>query len=198
MHTLRVQVLDPSSRGPEIVGLMSVRSEQSGRDDDADLGHVTRTPYVAILTLTTLALAASYIAWSGTSVAELLTAGWGWDILGGLAAAAVIVPLVRGLPSRLRPEGSQLAARFLWEGVVYGTAEAICSRPCLSSRSGRLPMRSAGLLTRAPRRWTSPLGQGLCAGEGAGRIDPRVGEDPRNRLHRSVLLRRDETVERLG
>ncbi|HET6714867.1 MAG TPA: hypothetical protein VFI59_14295 [Actinomycetota bacterium] len=90
-----------------------------------DLGHVSRTPYVAILTLTTLATAAGYIAWSGTSVAELLTAGWGWSILGGLAAAAVIVPLVRRLPSRPRPDGSQLAARLLWEGVVYGTAEAI-------------------------------------------------------------------------
>lgn len=90
-----------------------------------DLGHVSRTPYVAILTLTTLALAAGYIAWSGTSVVELLTVGWGWGILGGLAAAAVIVPLVRRLPPRPRPEGSRLVARLLWEGVVYGTAEAI-------------------------------------------------------------------------
>ena len=35
-----------------------------------DLGHVSRTPYVAVLTLTTLALSAGYIAWSGTSVAD--------------------------------------------------------------------------------------------------------------------------------
>jgi hypothetical protein len=90
-----------------------------------DLGRVSRTPYVAILTLTTLALAAGYLAWSGTSVADLVTAGWGWGIFGGVVAAALVAPLVRRLPSRARPEGSQLVGRFLWEGVVYGTAEAI-------------------------------------------------------------------------
>lgn len=91
-----------------------------------DLGHVSRTPYVAILTVTTFGLAAGYITWSGTSVADLLTAGWVWGILGGLVAAAVVVPLVRRMPTgRSRPEGSQLVGRLLWEGVVYGTAEAI-------------------------------------------------------------------------
>jgi hypothetical protein len=90
-----------------------------------DLGRVSRTPYVAVLTLTTLVLAAGYIAWSGTSVADLVTAGWGWGILGGVAAAALVAPLVHRLPSRPRPEGSQLVGRFLWEGIVYGTAEAI-------------------------------------------------------------------------
>jgi hypothetical protein len=90
-----------------------------------DLGHVSRTPYVAILTLTTLALAAGYLAWSGTSVAGLLTDGWGWGILGGLVAAALVIPLVRRLPSGPRPHGSRLVGRFLWEGVVYGFAEAV-------------------------------------------------------------------------
>jgi hypothetical protein len=91
-----------------------------------DLGHVPRTPYVAILTVTTFGLGAGYIAWSGTSLADLVTAGWVWGILGGLAAAAVVVPLVRRLPAgRRRPQGPQLVERLLWEGVVYGTAEAI-------------------------------------------------------------------------
>jgi hypothetical protein len=90
-----------------------------------DLGRVSRTPYIAILTLTTLGLAAGYVAWSGTSVDDLVTAGWGWGILGGVVAAALVVPLVHRLPSGFRPEGSQLVGRFLWEGIVYGTAEAI-------------------------------------------------------------------------
>jgi hypothetical protein len=90
-----------------------------------DLGHVSRTPYVAILTLTTLALAAGYLVWSGTSLAELVTAQWGWGILGGVAAAGLVVPLVRRLPSGPRPEGPQLFGRLLWEGVVYGTAEGL-------------------------------------------------------------------------
>ena len=90
-----------------------------------DRGHVTRTPYVAILTLTTFALAAGYLAWSGTSVVDLVTVGWGWGILGAVAATALVAPLVHRLPSGPRPEGSYLVGRLLWEGVVYGTAEGI-------------------------------------------------------------------------
>ncbi|HEX2404996.1 MAG TPA: hypothetical protein VHM29_09855 [Acidimicrobiia bacterium] len=90
-----------------------------------DLGHMSRTPYVAVLTVTSLALSAGYIAWSGTAVADLVTAGWVWGILGGLVAAAVVTPLVRRLPAGLRPEGSLLLGRLLWEGVVYGFAEGV-------------------------------------------------------------------------
>ena len=54
-----------------------------------DLGHV-EDPYVAILALTTLALAAGYLAWSGTSVADLVMAGWVWGIVGALVAAGVV------------------------------------------------------------------------------------------------------------
>ena len=90
-----------------------------------DLGHVSRTPYVAILALTTFGLAAGYLAWSGTSLPELVTDGWAWGILGGVVAAALLTPLVRRLPARPHPWGAPLVGRFLWEGVVYGTAEAI-------------------------------------------------------------------------
>ena len=90
-----------------------------------DLGHVSRTPYVAILTVTTFGLAAGYLAWSGTSVADLAAAGWGWGILAGVITAALVVPLVRRLPAGPRPQGPELVGRLLWEGVVYGTAEAI-------------------------------------------------------------------------
>ena len=91
-----------------------------------DLGRVSRTPYVAILAITTLALTAGYLAWSGTSMADLVTPRWGLGgILAGSIAAAVVAPAVRRLPSGLHPQGAQLARRFLWEGIVYGTAEAI-------------------------------------------------------------------------
>jgi hypothetical protein len=90
-----------------------------------DLGHVRRTPYVAILTLTTLVLAAGYLAWSGTSGTALVTDGWAWGILGGLVAAAVLTPLVRRLPARPHSVGARLAGLLAWGGVVYGTAEAI-------------------------------------------------------------------------
>jgi hypothetical protein len=90
-----------------------------------DLGHVSRTLYVAILAVTTITLSAGYMAWSDTSVADLVTARWGWGILAGGLAAGSIVPLVRRLPPGPRPHGAQLVGRLIWEGVVYGTAEAI-------------------------------------------------------------------------
>jgi hypothetical protein len=90
-----------------------------------DLAHISRTPYVAVLTLTATSLAAGYFAWSGTSLAALLTQGWGWGIVGGVLAAAAIAPLVRRLPIAHRPHGARLVRRLLWEGVVYGYAEAI-------------------------------------------------------------------------
>ena len=119
-----------------------------------DLGRVPRTPYVAILAVTTTALAGGYIAWSGTAVADLVTADWSWGVLAGIVAAALVAPLVRRLPIGPRPRGSELAGRLLWEGVVYGTAEAILlATPFPSWRSGRRPTSSGG---RAPPGGTQP------------------------------------------
>jgi hypothetical protein len=80
---------------------------------------------VAILAVTTFALAGGYLAWSGTSVVDLVTDEWAWGLLGGVVAAVLLTPLVRRLPARPHPGGAPLVGRFLWEGVVYGTAEAI-------------------------------------------------------------------------
>ena len=90
-----------------------------------DLAHVSRTPYVAVLTLTTLSLTAGYLFWSGTSLTYLATSGWWLGILAGWIAGAVVAPGVRRLPSSPRAEGPQLVGQLLWEGVVYGTAEAL-------------------------------------------------------------------------
>ena len=49
-----------------------------------DLAHVSRTPYVAVLTLTTLSLTAGYLFWSGTSLTDLVTSGWWLGITRGL------------------------------------------------------------------------------------------------------------------
>jgi hypothetical protein len=90
-----------------------------------DLGRVSRTPYIAVLALTTIALAGGYLAWSGTALNDLVTEGWGWGVLGGVIAAALVAPLVQRLRVGPRPHGAELGGRMLWEGVVYGTAEAI-------------------------------------------------------------------------
>lgn len=90
-----------------------------------DLLRLSRGVYVAILALTALALGSAYLAWSGTSLTELVEAGWAWGILAGLLAAAVSAPMIRRLPSRPHPRGAQLGGSLLWEGLVYGFAEAI-------------------------------------------------------------------------
>src|SRR5215207_8308373 len=90
-----------------------------------DLGRVSRTPYIAVLALTTITLAGGYLAWSGTAVTDLVATDWGWGVLGGVVAAALVAPVVQRLGVGPRPHGAELAGRLLWEGVVYGTAEAI-------------------------------------------------------------------------
>lgn len=87
--------------------------------------HVPRTPYVAVLTLVGLGLLAGYLAWSGTSLADLLAHRWGWGIVAGILAGVVIAPGLRRFPAGERAHGGPLAGLFLWEGVVYGIAEAV-------------------------------------------------------------------------
>ena len=90
-----------------------------------DVLKVPRTPYVAMLFVVTLGLGAGYCAWSGASPNELLTSGIGWALVAGLIAAAVAIPLVRRLPTHPHATGSDLVGLMLWEGLVYGIAEAV-------------------------------------------------------------------------
>jgi hypothetical protein len=90
-----------------------------------DLLNVPRTPYIALLFAVTLGLAAEYSASSGTSPSELFTSSVGWALVAGLVAAAVAIPLVRRMPARPHSTGGGLVGIFLWEGLVYGIAEAL-------------------------------------------------------------------------
>jgi hypothetical protein len=120
-----------------------------------DIARVPRTPYVAILALTTFALGAGYLTWSGTAVSDLVTEDWGWGVVGGIVASAAVIPLVRRLPSRPRPEGASLVGRLLWEGVVYGSAEAVllATLPVLAVWQGA---EAAG--------WTDPVVGAVASG----------------------------------
>jgi hypothetical protein len=90
-----------------------------------DVLKVPRTPYIAMLFVVALGLGGGYCAWSGTSANELVTSGVGWALIAGLVAAAVAVPLVRKLPAHPHATGRDLAELMLWEGLVYGIAEAV-------------------------------------------------------------------------
>jgi len=90
-----------------------------------DVLQVRRSGYVAILTMTVAALGGGYLAWSGKSLRELVLDGWAWGLALGVSAAAVVVPLVRRLPSRARARGGRFRFQLVWEGFVYGFDEAI-------------------------------------------------------------------------
>lgn len=90
-----------------------------------DLLHVRRGPYISVLALTVLALGAGYLALSGTSARELVVSGWGWGLIAGGAAALILTPMVRRLPAGEHARGGRLLGLFAWEGVVYGSAEAV-------------------------------------------------------------------------
>ncbi|MGZ4109008.1 MAG: hypothetical protein ACXVP7_04910 [Actinomycetota bacterium] len=87
--------------------------------------HVRRTPYIGILSALVLALGAGYLAWSGTSLRELVVDGWGWGVVAGILVGGMLTPLVRRLPPT-EPAGTRVSpSRYAWEGLVYGFAEAI-------------------------------------------------------------------------
>ena len=90
-----------------------------------DLLRIPRTPYIAMLFVVAVGLGAGYCAWSGSSANELFTSGVVWALVAGLVAAAVSVPLVRKLPAHPHTNGSDLVGLMLWEGLVYGIAEAV-------------------------------------------------------------------------
>lgn len=90
-----------------------------------DLLRIPRAPYVPILLLVALGLGAGYLAWSGTSASELFSSNVGWGLAAGLIAAAIAIPLVRRLPEHPHATGARLVGLMLWEGLVYGIAEAV-------------------------------------------------------------------------
>jgi hypothetical protein len=90
-----------------------------------DLLKIRRAPYIPMLLVVAIGLGAGYCAWSGTSVRELLTSGVGWALVAGIIAAAVAFPLVRRLPAHPHATGGKLVGLMLWEGLVYGIAEAV-------------------------------------------------------------------------
>jgi hypothetical protein len=90
-----------------------------------DLLKIRRTAYIPILLVVALGLGAGYCAWSGTSVGELLTSDVGWALVAGAIAVAVTIPLVRRLPAHPHATGGRLVGLIVWEGLVYGIAEAV-------------------------------------------------------------------------
>ena len=88
--------------------------------------HIRRVWYVPLLFTVTFGLAAAYIAWLGVGFADVLTVHWGWGLLAGVVAAALLYkPMARQPVTRQVPHGRQLRWELFWEDGVYGTAEGV-------------------------------------------------------------------------
>jgi len=90
-----------------------------------DVLRIRRTPYVAVLFLIAFGLGADYCAASGMSVSALFTSHVGWALVAGLVAALIALPLVRRLPAHPHATRGRFVGLMLWEGLVYGLAEAV-------------------------------------------------------------------------
>lgn len=96
--------------------------------------HMPQTPYIGLLALMTGGFLYGYLSWSNTDWVTFLTYQWVWGLVGALVAGPLIILMVsRGarrsksvtLESTPRPVGPRLVGALLWEGVVYGAAEAL-------------------------------------------------------------------------
>jgi hypothetical protein len=90
-----------------------------------DVLRIRRGAYIPILLVVALGLGAGYLAWSGTPTSELFWSDLGWGLAAGLIAASIALPLVRRLPAHPHATGTRLVGLMLWEGLVYGIAEAV-------------------------------------------------------------------------
>jgi hypothetical protein len=86
---------------------------------------VHRTPYIGILSALVLTLGAGSLAWSGTSLRELVVDRWGWGVIAGILVGGLLTPLVRRLPPTEPRETRVSLGRYVREGLVYGSAEAL-------------------------------------------------------------------------
>jgi hypothetical protein len=119
---------------------------------------VSRTPYIAVLTVVTAALAVGYVGWVGVDLWDVLTARWGWGlVVAPLCGAFLIVGMTR-LPSVQRLSGRRLGLSLLWEGVVYGIAEGVLlsALPVFMTWQMIHSLGWAGL-AGGVARWTLPI-----------------------------------------
>lgn len=90
-----------------------------------DLLHVRRTAYIAVLTVVVVSLGAGYLWSSGTALADLVVRHAWWGVLAGVIAGAIVAPGVRRMAPSAREHADTSAGLLVWEGPVYGFAEAV-------------------------------------------------------------------------
>lgn len=85
-----------------------------------DIGRVRRTPYIAVLAVST-----ALLTWAVVGTASVWTHRVVPGLAGGVVAGALLAALARRIPASGRPHGGELGRLAVWEWLVYGTAEGV-------------------------------------------------------------------------
>jgi hypothetical protein len=67
----------------------------------------------------------AYYVWSGTDMVAQFASGWGWGLVGALAAGWFTIRHVFTQPASPRHTGGPLVLDLLWPGLAYGVADAM-------------------------------------------------------------------------
>ena len=87
--------------------------------------HLRKGPYVPLLLGVTAALAVGYVAWLDVGAVDVLTARWGWGLVGGVVIALALMAPARRQPVDRPVHGGRRVSALAWEGVVYGAVEGV-------------------------------------------------------------------------
>lgn len=120
--------------------------------------HLHKGPYIPLLLVMTGALAAGYVAWLDVDVEQVVTARWGWGLVGGVVAAGLLALPAAKQPVDQPVHGRDRAIAIAWQGAVYGSAEGLLLSALPPYITWQL-VRSLGWegAPGAVARWTLPL-----------------------------------------
>lgn len=92
----------------------------------ADVLSVQRDVFYGLHAIATLGLILLWARATGYDLAAATRRRWPWAVaLGGVAAAALALMVLRTEDATARPDGVELVAAVLWRGVVYGATDGL-------------------------------------------------------------------------
>jgi hypothetical protein len=87
--------------------------------------HLSRPAFVGAYGLVATAFLVAFARAQGINAATQVRRRWLAGTIGGLLVGAVLARTVLLQPGSERPDGAALAAALAWDGVVYGTIDAV-------------------------------------------------------------------------
>ena len=87
--------------------------------------HIRKGAYIPLLLAVTGGLSVGYIAWLDVGFEDVVTARWGWGLLGGAVAAVLLMVPAAKQPVDHPVHGRARTVAIAWQGTVYGTAEGL-------------------------------------------------------------------------